>query len=192
MPSPTPRIPPLTEPFDVATGEQLVAMMGTGRIEPIALFRLMARNLTMTEASWHLGAYGLGPQLSLSVREREILIDRVCARLGCEYEWGVHVAYFGPRAGLTAPEVTSLTHGDATDPCWTDAREQALITAVDALTDHADLDDDRWTQLAGQFTPDELLDVLVLTGWYHAICFVARATRLPNEPGCPTFASTAD
>ncbi|HEV7760231.1 MAG TPA: hypothetical protein VGO78_14620 [Acidimicrobiales bacterium] len=32
------------------------------------------------------------------MRDREIVIDRTCARCGCQYEWGVHVAFFGDRA----------------------------------------------------------------------------------------------
>src|SRR4051812_29406070 len=38
----------------------------------------------------------------LSLREREIVIDRTCALNGCEYEWGVHVATFSDAAHLTA------------------------------------------------------------------------------------------
>ena len=34
----------------------------------------------------------------LSLREREIVIDRTCALTGCEYEWGVHVALFAKAA----------------------------------------------------------------------------------------------
>ena len=51
----------------------------------------------MTEAMGSWGRYELGRQLSLPLREREIAIDRTCARCGCEYEWGVHVAYFAER-----------------------------------------------------------------------------------------------
>ena len=71
-------------------------------VPPIALFRTFARNLPMTEAMPGWGSYELGRDLSLSMRDREIVIDRTCARCGCEYEWGVHVAFFAERAGLTA------------------------------------------------------------------------------------------
>jgi alkylhydroperoxidase family enzyme len=40
------------------------------------------------------GRYELGRTLSLSRREREIVILRTTGRCGCEYEWSVHVAYF--------------------------------------------------------------------------------------------------
>lgn len=184
----TPRILPYEAPFAPAVEEQLRRMMQTSKVEPIALFRTMARNLPMTAACWRLGHYGLGDELTLSRREREILIDRASARLGCEYEWGVHVAFFGSRVGFTREQLTSLTHGDSHDPCWTDERERLVIAAVDELVDHHDLSDDLWQRLADRFTTEELLDLLCMTGWYHAICFLARATRLPLETYAPAFA----
>lgn len=49
----------------------------------------------------------------LSLGPREIVIDRTCVRCRCEYEWGVHIAFFGERAGFTREQVISLTHGEA-------------------------------------------------------------------------------
>ena len=41
-------------------------------------------------------------------------------------------------------------------------------------------------------TNGELLnDLFLLTGWYHAISFCARAARVDLEPGAPTFATFA-
>jgi alkylhydroperoxidase family enzyme len=135
------------------------------------------------------GGYELSRQLSLSMREREIVIDRTCARTGCEYEWGVHIQVFADRVGLSAEQVASLTHGGPTDEGWTE-RERLLIAAVDELHETNDVSDRLWSALVGVgFVDAELLDLLLLTGWYHAISYVARATRIPLEPGAPTFAS---
>jgi hypothetical protein len=73
------RIPPLDAPYapDVAT--QLESMMPSG-VPPIGLFRTFAKNLPMTVAMSGWGRYELGPQLSLTMREREIVILRTCAR----------------------------------------------------------------------------------------------------------------
>jgi alkylhydroperoxidase family enzyme len=38
----------------------------------------------------------------ISLREREIVILRVCANNACEYEWGVHVTIFSQHANLTS------------------------------------------------------------------------------------------
>jgi len=181
------RIEPLEPPYPGEVAELLATMMPAGA-PPIGLFRAFARNVPMTRAMGGWGRYELGPDLSLSMREREIVIDRTCARCGCEYEWGVHVAFFAERVGFDAAQVRSLAHGGAEDLCWTAPRERLLVAAVDALHDDADIGDGLWGELAARFSEQELLDLLVLTGWYHAISYVARAGRIPPEPGTPTFA----
>ncbi len=182
------RIAPLDPPYDTEVAKQLASMMPPGA-EPIALFRTFARNLAMSRAMGTWGRHELSRSLAVGLRDREIMILRTCARCGCEYEWGVHVAFFAARANLEAAQVASLTHGAASDPCWEDARERLLVRLVDALHDTADVDDELWGELAGSFDDAQLLDLLMLCGWYHAISFTARAARVPLEPGAPTFAS---
>jgi alkylhydroperoxidase family enzyme len=152
---------------------------------PINLFKLFARNRPMAEAMTGWGSYELSKRLSLSMRQRELVIDRVTARCGAEYEWGVHVAYFGDRVGLTRDQIVSLTWGSPADPCWP-PDERTLLAAVDELHDTADVSDAAWNAL--DLTDEQRLDLLLLAGWYHAISFVARAARVPLEPTAPRFA----
>lgn len=182
-----PRIPALEPPFSADVAAQLGAMMPPG-IAPIGLFRTFARNLPMTIAISRWGRYELGPQLSLTLREREIVILRTCARCRCEYEWGVHLMVFAHRAGLTRAEIASLTHGMPHDSCWATGRERALIQVVDALHDTSDIDHELWRIARKVLSEPQLLDLLLLCGWYHAICFAARAARVELEPGAPRFA----
>jgi hypothetical protein len=183
-----PRIAPLDPPYVTDVAEQLARMM-PGGVDPIALFRVFVRNLPMAQAMSGWGSYELSRALSLSLREREIVIDRTCARVGCEYEWGVHVAIFAKRADFDAEQIRSLTVGSADDPCWAMERERVLIRVVDALCDSRDVDDELWLQVGWYLDEAETLDLLLLCGWYQAISIVARAARLSNEPGTPTFAS---
>jgi Carboxymuconolactone decarboxylase family len=111
------RINPVEPPYEPEVAARLAAMMPPG-VEPIGLFRTFVTNLPMATAMGKWGGYELSKQLSLSLRHREIVIDRTCARCGCEYEWGVHVAFFAERAQLTPAQVSSLTHGSSTDSCW--------------------------------------------------------------------------
>jgi alkylhydroperoxidase family enzyme len=122
------------------------------------------------------------------MRQREIVIDRVTALCGCEYEWGVHVAFFAERVGFTREQVTSLTHGDGTDPCWTEEVDRALIQFVDALHEAANANDSQWESLARHLNEQQMLDVCMLAGWYHAISYAANASRVPFENGAPRFA----
>jgi alkylhydroperoxidase family enzyme len=182
------RIAPLEPPYAASIEEQLASMMPPG-VPPIALFRTFVRNPPMAAAMQHWGQHVLSRALTVGLREREIVIDRTCARCGCEYEWGVHVAFFAPRAGLDAGQVTSLTHGGPADSCWDSERDRLLVRLVDELHETSDLSDPLWDALRGEFSDVQLLDLLLLCGWYHAISFTARAARVPLEDGAPTFDS---
>lgn len=183
-----PRIDPATPPHSPETALRLEAMMPAG-VPPIGLFRTFVRNLPMATAMGSWGGYELSKRLSLTMRDRELIIVRTCARCRCEYEWGVHVAFFAERVGLTSGQITSLTHGLASDDCWTDERDRLLIEAADALHDGADLGDTLWDHLRQHFTDEQLLDVLMLAGWYHAISYAANGARVELEPGAPRFDS---
>ena len=185
-----PRIPPLEPPYPEGIGRQLEQMMPAG-VPPIALFRTFVKNLPMTEAMAPWGRYELSRHLSLSMRHRELVIDRTCARCHCPYEWGVHVAFFAERVGLTPDQVTSLTHGGPGDPCWDDEGEQAIIRAVDDLHDRSTVPDATWAILERHLSEEQRLDLLMLCGWYHAISFVANGAGLVGEPGAPSFADVA-
>jgi alkylhydroperoxidase family enzyme len=182
------RIEPLSEPLDGEVGPVLRAMMPPG-VPPIALFRTFGKNLAMTTAMREWGAYCLSRRLSVDMRIREIVIDRVTARCGCEYEFGVHLAFFAGRVGLSTEQQRSLAFGGANDPCWTEPLDRLAIQLVDELHDTSTVGQPLWDELAARFTEPQLLDLLMLTGWYHAISYAARAARVPLEPGAPTFAS---
>ncbi len=146
------RINPLEAPFEPAVAAQLESMMPPGA-PPIALFRTFARNLPMARAMGDWGRYELSKRLSLTMRQRELVIDRVTALCHCEYEWGVHLEFFGDRVALTTEQKRSITHGSPDDDCWP-ADESVLLCAVDELHEHADLNDGTWTSLASVLAPD--------------------------------------
>lgn len=180
------RIEPVQPPYVPDVAQRLEAMMPPG-VPPILLFRTFARNLPMAAGMAGWGGYELSRQLSLSRRDREIIIDRTCARCHCEYEWGVHVGFFADRVGLSREQITSLTHGDSRDQCWTEDRDQLLIQAVDALHDTAQLPDSLWQRITAVFSDAQALDMLLLCGWYHAISFAANGAQVALEDGAPRF-----
>jgi alkylhydroperoxidase family enzyme len=180
------RISPVEPPYESDVDDRLKAMMPPG-VPPILLFRTFVKNLPMAEAMGTWGSYELGKRLSLSMRDREIVIDRTCVRCGCEYEWGVHVAFFAHRVGLTAEQITSLTHGVSTDACWSSRRDRVLIDVCDALHDRSRIDDALWDRLSGEMANAEVLDLLLLCGWYHAISFAANGVEVTLEDDAPRF-----
>ncbi|MGI5128687.1 carboxymuconolactone decarboxylase family protein [Pseudonocardia sp. CA-107938] len=183
------RIPPLDEPYAPEVADRLRQMMGSDA-EPIGLFRTFAHNLPMAAGLNAWGSYYLSSKLSLTLRDRELVIDRVTARCGCEYEWGVHVAVYAEKVGLTAEQLRSITHGSPADPCWS-ARDALVIEAVDALHDSATVPDQLWARLDAVLGAAELLDLTLLAGWYHAISYAANAARVELEPWAPRFVDHA-
>jgi alkylhydroperoxidase family enzyme len=181
-----PRIAPVEPPYDETTATAL-EQLGP----PIALFRLFARRPDRADAIFGWGRYYLSRSVALSLRHRELVIDRTTALCGAEYEWGVHVAVFAAKAGLTEEQIRSVTTGAPEDPCWTDPADAAVLHAVDALHARCDLSDDEWTALVAGVGDEGAIDLMLLCGWYHAISYVARTTRLPAEPDTPTFADVA-
>ena len=117
----------------------------------------------------------------MSLHYREVVIDRTCARCGCAYEWGVHVAFFADRAKLNSEQVRATFRGDPTDPAWTD-EERLLIKLVDELHDTAGISDELWNALYAAFRIEEIFELTALVGFYHTISFFANGLRLPNEP----------
>ena len=155
-------------------------------VEPLKLFRTIARNLPLGAAMSQLGPYMLGRSANFDMRSREIVIDRVTARCHCEYEWAVHVKGFAHRVGLTAEQIYSTVHGSATDTCW-DNKDAALIAMVDELHDSGRVTDVTWSTLASHFSENALMELLILAGWYHAISFLANGAQVKLEHWAPRF-----
>lgn len=122
----------------------------------------------------------------ITMREREIIILRVCANNDCEYEWGVHVAGFSEHVGLIAQQVTATRHGDSAADCWS-AREKTLLGVVDELCRTGTLTDPLLEAFQSNWNTAEQLEILALCGNYHTICFVANTARLPLESFAAPF-----
>lgn len=181
-----PRISPVVQPYPAPAAALLARMPRQPDAEPLALFRTLVRNIPMTTALNLWGGYELGQQLSIGLRERELVIDRVCARCSCEYEWGVHIAVFATAAGLTSEQQTATVTAAADDPVWT-AADALLIRLVDGLHDSGAVSDELWQALTTHWSEGQLLDLLALAGWYHAIAYIANGARVALEPWAARF-----
>jgi alkylhydroperoxidase family enzyme len=157
-------------------------------VPPLTLFRALAIN---ERVFLRVMAGGLLDRGSLTLREREIVVDRTCFRCGSEYEWGVHVAFFGQRVGLTADETRDLCTDDP-DATVFNARERLLLRLCDELHATASVGDALWAALAREWSPEQLVELVVLAGQYHTISFATNALRLPLEVFGARFAATPE
>lgn len=179
------RISPLEEPYAPEVSGHLEAMMPPG-VEPLRLFRILAQN---PRVLGKIRASNLLDRGSIERVDREFVILRTCARCRSEYEWGVHVAVFARRFGISEAKVAGTVEWEGSDPRWS-PRERLLVRLVDDLHDRATVGEDLWTDLAETFSDEQLVELLVLAGFYHTISFVTNAIRIDREPNAEIFPST--
>ena len=175
------RLAPLEPPYAPEIQQQFDRIMRGA--PPLALFRVMAGHARAWEKFRAGSLLDGGP---LSLREREIVIDRTAARNGCEYEWGVHVAIFAEPAHLTEAQVRATVLGAADDSCWSPG-EQAMIAAVDALHERATLSDAEFKALSAHYDDEKMLEIILLCGFYRTVAYLTNALALPLEKTAARF-----
>lgn len=177
-----PRVQPLQPPYAPEIQAAFERVMPPG-VPPLKLFRSMAHNPRVLQ---RLIAGGLLDRGSIGLRERELLILRTTALCGAEYEWGVHVGAFNGKAGFT-PEQIADTCATLPDAALWRASEQALLALADSLHSHSAVDDALWQRLEAHFRPEQLIECLLLVGFYHAVSFVVNGLRVEHEDDAPRF-----
>lgn len=177
-----PRIAPLDPPYPAEVQGQFDAIMRGA--PPLVLFRTLARSPRAWAKFRGGGLLDRGP---LGLRERELVIDRTCALADNEYEWGVHIRAFAAAARLTPDEIAATVHGGSAAPVWTSA-ERALLAAAEALHQRATLSDAEFAALRAHYDEDQVLEILLLCGFYRMVAYVCRGLDLPLEAGAARFA----
>lgn len=178
------RLAPLTAPFPPQAAAVL-EQMKFGMPTPLALFRTIAHNPRVLDRI-RLG--GLLDKGSVSLRQRELMILRTCARCGAEYEWGVHVKIFQPHTGMSAAQIAATVHGEADAALWRED-ERAILAMADALHATSRLDDALYRRLEKSFSAEQMVELVALAGFYHTISFAIGAFAIGNEQDAPGFAA---
>lgn len=176
------RIEPMEPPYSAELEEDFAAIMPPG-VGPLAIFRTVGHNPRVLR-KMRLG--GLLDRGSIGRRERELIILRACARAGAEYEWGVHVAAFGERVGITAEQSAATVTRAGDDPFWSEG-DRLLIQLADQIHETADIDDALWAQLQAHFSAAQLVEMVMLAGQYRMIGGLVKALRIGLEPMAPRF-----
>lgn len=177
----TARIEPATPPFSDAVQKTFEGLMPPG-VPPLVLFTTLARS---ERAFQKFMAGGLLDKGSLTLREREIMIDRTCARTGSEYEWGVHIALFAERAKLSGEEVKATLAHEVCD-VWP-AREKLIVRLADELHDTSTISETLWSGLKAEFADEQILEFILLAGFYHTVAYLTNGLKLPLETYAARF-----
>jgi alkylhydroperoxidase family enzyme len=176
------RIAPASPPYPSGIQSRLNAIMPRG-VPPPWLFHVLARDARLFQ---RFMAGGLLDRGHLTLREREIVILRVCANHRSEYEWGVHVAFFASKVGLAQAELAATLGREVAE--WWSARERLLLRMCDELSTRTTLSDSLWMALSSEFTPEALLELLLLNGLYRTILTLTHTLQMPLETFATRFA----
>lgn len=176
----TSRVPPLPRPW---SDEDAAAIGRWGHpaaiYPPLLLTRVLQRHPKLADRVRHLGE-GLYVDGRLDGRTRTLAILRTCARIGSAYEWGGQAAFWGPLTGLSPEEADDLTRPELAEGSWTPS-DRAVVAAVDELEEHGSLGDAAWAALREHLADEQVIELVVVHGWYRLIATMCNALDLGIE-----------
>jgi alkylhydroperoxidase family enzyme len=176
-----PRIQPLEPPYEPDVEAYLTKLMPAhSGLEPLRIFRTLAVNFDLATRMRPLSA-GLLAHGSIAARERELVILRTTALNGAEYEWGVHATFFKE---LSEEEIRGSVPGQSYD--WNES-DALLIRLCDELNATATVSDELWNELRQHWSDAQLIELVVLAGWYRTISGVINAAGLEPERWAARF-----
>jgi alkylhydroperoxidase family enzyme len=142
------------------------------------IFRTLAHHRKLLDRFGRFGGFLLYRGL-LPDRECELVILRVGFRCRSIYEFGQHTR-IGTEAGLSAEEITRLaTEGTAG---WSQP-DRDLLTLADELCATDTVTDGTWARLAARWSDAELLELLVVAGFYRLVSGLLNSAGVQREPG---------
>jgi AhpD family alkylhydroperoxidase len=148
---------------------------------PPHLFTTLARHRRLFRR-WLRFASALMPGGTLPRADTELLILRVAANCGCDYEWRHHER-IALTAGLTVEQIAAVRDGQADFS----PRQRVLLRAADELHAQRDLSDATWTELSEFLSDSELIELCMLVGHYEMLAMTLNSLRvepdaLPDRP----------
>lgn len=150
---------------------------------PLNIFGVLGRHPKLLKRFNLLGGFLLNKGL-LPEREREIVILRVGWNAQAVYEFGQHTI-IGRRCGLADAEIGALA-APPDSHAWSDD-DRALIALADELAADDCVSDATWERLATRWSDAELVELLVLAGFYRLVSGFLNSAGVQLDDGVPGF-----
>jgi 4-carboxymuconolactone decarboxylase len=146
------------------------------------IYTTLVRAPDLAEVMTTLGRTLRGDGIPL--RHRETLILRTGWNCQSNYEFAQHrrIANHG---GMTDADVQRIIDGP--DAAGWDPFERTLCSLADELHEHQQVGDDTWNALAADYDDEQLIQAVLLVGYYHLVSFSLNAFRTPLEAGAVGF-----
>jgi alkylhydroperoxidase family enzyme len=176
------------EPIDLdqVTDDELRATLAgaltlDGR--PLNIFGVLGHHPKLLKRFNLLGGFLLNKGL-IPERERELVILRVGWNAQAVYEFGQHTV-IGRRCGLTDAEIAALT-ASPHEHDWS-PDDLALIALADDLAADDCVGDETWRSLAARWSDAELVELLVVAGFYRLVSGFLNSAGVELDDGVPGF-----
>ena len=110
---------------------------------------------------------------------RELVILRVTQRCDCRYAWVQHVA-IARGTGVQGAQIASLERGEAPIGLF-DERSSAAFTLADNMLANYHAADQTFARAQNLFSPRELVELLLLIGYFRMISAVMTTLEVEIE-----------
>jgi alkylhydroperoxidase family enzyme len=175
-----PRVPPLPEKERTARQQEVIDNLVVG--PTVNIYTTLARHPDAAAAMVNLGRTLRGGQLP--DRHREVLILRTGWNCQSVYEFAQH-RRIALSVGMSLDDIRRIQQGpDA--PGW-EPFDAVLCRAADELHRDHQLTDETWSELASRYSEEQLIETVMLIGYYHLVSFALNAFGVPLEPGAEAF-----
>ncbi len=146
------------------------------------VFRALLNNPAITLAQSGLAGALMGSK-TLNHRLRELVILRTGWRTKSEYEFVQHVGV-SRRLGMTDEEILGVRN-PAECKAYS-ATDRAVIAMADELHDHSEVSPKTWTALEQSFSAAELVELILVAGFWHMMAGFLKTAAIPLDPIDPT------
>ena len=162
-------------PDKQAVYDQIVATRGS----MLNVFGVLFNNPDAAEAASRLGEY-LRYRSSLDPRVREILILSTAKELNVEYEWAHH-ELAARKVGLSDVTIEAIRSGRA--PMGIPPKEGVFAQAARELVRDSRLADRTYQAVEHLLSPMQLIDLIVLVGYYSMLAKVLKTLDVELDEG---------
>jgi alkylhydroperoxidase family enzyme len=117
-------------------------------------------------------------------RARELVILRIGWHTGSEYVFCQHVR-FSRELGIPDEEILGVR-----DPqrCHAYSKtDRAVLHLADELHEHAEVTRSTWTELEKAFAHDELVELLLIAGFWRMAAGFIKSAKIPLDAGVPSW-----
>lgn len=168
--------------LDYATDVQLAELfLRSGLpndVPPANAFRMLAHTPAVGAATLRL-VFALLTETSLDPSLRELIILRIAKRCGCRYAWVQHVPIArGVKVGDA--QIASVERRETPPDLFKD-RESIAFLFVDEVLDTCCAADHTFAMMQVLFSPREIVEALLLIGYFRMICGVMTTLGVEVE-----------